>query len=287
MINSSMISMQRKTTGMLLPYQLYCAGGGRGYSPDKSQLSVTARPHSLRVMDGGDTAERPQPVGFVHTDGGSLSSSQGNELDDEVDDEDLTVSRGSTSPPDTPICPKDSLYLETQQLLLAFFREYSEGESGGFKAAILVPHGRQQRALETLRRVGGEIIEKHKMVFDGMLQRLSIHRPEDLQKLSDVPAMVFNDGNTNWGRVVTLISFGAFVAKDLKSKHLEDCIASLAENFTEFLMTDRKEWIIQEKGWEGFVDFFHIEDYESGLKTVLMAFSSVAFLGAGLAFMIR
>uniref|UniRef100_A0A8C5QRL7 Bcl-2 Bcl-2 homology region 1-3 domain-containing protein n=1 Tax=Leptobrachium leishanense TaxID=445787 RepID=A0A8C5QRL7_9ANUR len=121
----------------------------------------------------------------------------------------------------------------------------------------------------------------------GMLTKLSIQQAEDLQKLSEVPSLVFNDGITNWGRIVTLISFGAFLAKHLQSIKLEDCIVPLADNFTDYLMTSKREWIMQQKSWDGFVEFFHVEDYESGLRTVLMTFAGVAGIGASLAYMIR
>lgn len=86
-----------------------------------------------------------------------------------------------------------------------------------------------------------------------MLQRLSIQTEDDIQKLSEVPPMVFNDGITNWGRIVTLISFGAFVAKHLKSVKLEDCIRHLASNFTDYLMSQKREWIVQHNGWVSIV----------------------------------
>ncbi|OCT66479.1 induced myeloid leukemia cell differentiation protein Mcl-1 homolog [Xenopus laevis] len=277
MMHQSAIAKQRSSASLLVPCQLYCSGG------------ASEKPASSCGVFQWDTekhrekAERPQLNGLDFNNGGSLPCSQDDELDEDLD----SGSQGSSSPPDSPVCPKDGLYMETHRLIVAFFRTYCGEESGGYKASCLLHHGVQHKALETLLRVGGDIIEKHHMAFTGMLQRLSINSREDLQKLSEVPALVFNDGVTNWGRIVTVISFGAFVAKHLKSIHLEDCINNLAEYFTQFLMTSKKDWIIKEKAWEGFVDFFHIEDYESGLKTVLMAFSSVAFLGAGLAYMIR
>ncbi|XP_068109355.1 induced myeloid leukemia cell differentiation protein Mcl-1 [Hyperolius riggenbachi] len=225
-----------------------------------------------------DKDEWQRPQGYNND--GSLPNSQG-ELDE--DDEDMDVdsgSRGSTSPPSTPTGSQpDSLYMETWELLHSLFREhagYIKGSSGA-----------NPKALATLRRVGGEINDKHKMAFQGMLQRLSIETPDDIQKLSEVPHMVFNDGITNWGRIVTLISFGAFVAKHMKSIKLESGIRTLTDNFTGYLMQHKRDWIVEHNGWEGCVEFFHVEDYESGLRTVLMAFAGVAGLGASLAYMIR
>ncbi|XP_009318109.1 PREDICTED: induced myeloid leukemia cell differentiation protein Mcl-1 [Pygoscelis adeliae] len=116
---------------------------------------------------------------------------------------------------------------------------------------------------------------------------LEIQKEEDLQSVCEVAAHVFSDGVTNWGRVVTLISFGAFVAKHLKSINQEKCISSLAGIITDALVSSKREWLMSQGGWEGFVDFFRVEDLEGSIRNVLMAFAGVAGLGASLAYMIR
>ncbi|KAM3918889.1 induced myeloid leukemia cell differentiation protein Mcl-1 [Leptodactylus fuscus] len=265
MMNPAMI---RKPAAGIMPY-LYTAGGG-ALLPKDGQV--------VPLMElEKESWERRQLQGY-NTDG-SLPSSQ-SELDEDEDMDVQSDSRGSTSPPLTPTSDygRDLLYLETQRLLHHMYREW---------AGDMKMEGSSPKALATLRRLGAEINEKHRIAFQGMLQKLSIEHPEDIQKLSEVPSMVFSDGVTNWGRIVTLISFGAFVAKYLKSVHMENCIDLLADNFTEYLMTHKRTWIAEHNGWDGCVEFFHVEDYESGLRTVLMAFAGVAGLGASLAYMIR
>ncbi|EOA94028.1 Induced myeloid leukemia cell differentiation protein Mcl-1-like protein, partial [Anas platyrhynchos] len=120
----------------------------------------------------------------------------------------------------------------------------------------------------------------------GMLRKLEIKKEEDLQAVGEVAAHLFSDGVTNWGRVVTLISFGAFVARHLKSVKQEKSIGSLARIITD-LVSSKREWLVSQGGWEGFVDFFRVEDLEGSIRNVLMAFAGVAGLGASLAYMIR
>ncbi|XP_006273359.1 induced myeloid leukemia cell differentiation protein Mcl-1 [Alligator mississippiensis] len=144
-----------------------------------------------------------------------------------------------------------------------------------------------ERALDTLRRVGDGVLQKHQLAFQGMLRKLEIRNEEDLQSVSAVATHMFSDGITNWGRVVTLISFGAFVVKHLKSINQENCINTLAGIITDLLVTDKRDWLVSQRGWEGFVEFFHVEDLEGSIRNVLMAFAGVAGLGASLAYMIR
>lgn len=83
----------------------------------------------------------------------------------------------------------------------------------------------------------------------GMLRKLDIKSEDDVKSLSRVMAHVFSDGVTNWGRIVTLISFGAFVAKHLKSINQESCIDPLAESITDVLVRTKRDWLVKQRGW--------------------------------------
>ncbi|KAF1555739.1 hypothetical protein FQV10_0005475, partial [Eudyptes schlegeli] len=199
------------------------------------------------------------------------------------------------TPPGPPPEPADGLRQDSLELISRYLREAAgEAEPGAkqlFPGLLGGPGGSgdavMEKALETLRRVGGGVMEKHELAFQGMLRKLEIQKEEDLQSVCEVAAHVFSDGVTNWGRVVTLISFGAFVAKHLKSINQEKCISSLAGIITDALVSSKREWLMSQGGWEGFVDFFRVEDLEGSIRNVLMAFAGVAGLGASLAYMIR
>ncbi|XP_074785276.1 induced myeloid leukemia cell differentiation protein Mcl-1 [Athene noctua] len=200
--------------------------------------------------------------------------------------------------PPGPPAPPDGLRQDSLELISRYLREAAgEAEPGTKKLfpGLLGGPGRpggsgdavMEKALETLRRVGDGVMQKHELAFQGMLRKLEIQKEEDLQSVCEVAAHVFSDGVTNWGRVVTLISFGAFVAKHLKSINQEKCISSLAGIITDALISSKREWLMSQGGWEGFVDFFRVEDLEGSIRNVLMAFAGVAGLGASLAYMIR
>ncbi|GAB0200825.1 induced myeloid leukemia cell differentiation protein Mcl-1 [Grus americana] len=201
------------------------------------------------------------------------------------------------TPPGPPELP-DGLRQDSLELISRYLREAAgEAEPGVKKLfpGLLGGPGRpggsgdavMEKALETLRRVGGGVMQKHELAFQGMLRKLEIQKEEDLQSVCEVAAHMFSDGVTNWGRVVTLISFGAFVAKHLKSINQEKCISSLAGIITDALVSSKREWLMSQRGWEGFVDFFRVEDLEGSIRNILMAFAGVAGLGASLAYMIR
>ncbi|XP_001917197.1 induced myeloid leukemia cell differentiation protein Mcl-1 [Equus caballus] len=189
----------------------------------------------------------------------------------------------STPPPAEE--EEDELYRQSLEIISRYLREQATGTKdtkpmGGSGAA-------SRKALETLRRVGDGVQRNHETAFQGMLRKLDIKNEDDVKSLSRVMAHVFSDGVTNWGRIVTLISFGAFVAKHLKSINQESCIEPLAESITDVLVRTKRDWLVKQRGWDGFVEFFHVEDLEGGIRNVLLAFAGVAGVGAGLAYLIR
>ncbi|XP_077012244.1 induced myeloid leukemia cell differentiation protein Mcl-1 [Tamandua tetradactyla] len=191
----------------------------------------------------------------------------------------------STPPPAEEDEEEDELHRQSLEIISRYLREQATGAKdakpwGGAGAA-------SRRALETLRRVGDGVQRNHDTAFQGMLRKLDIKNEDDVKSLSRVMIHVFSDGITNWGRIVTLISFGAFVAKHLKSINQESCIEPLAESITDILVRTKRDWLVKQRGWDGFVEFFHVDDLEGGIRNVLLAFAGVAGVGAGLAYLIR
>lgn len=191
----------------------------------------------------------------------------------------------STPPPAEEEEEEDALYRQSLEIISRYLREQAAGAKDSKPLGGVGPTSR--KALETLRRVGDGVQRNHQTAFQGMLRKLDIKNEDDVKSLSRVVALVFSDGVTNWGRIVTLISFGAFVAKHLKSINQESCIEPLAESITDALVHSKRDWLVKQRGWDGFVEFFHIEDLEGGIRNVLLAFAGVAGVGAGLAYLIR
>ncbi|KAM9689437.1 induced myeloid leukemia cell differentiation protein Mcl-1 isoform 1-T1 [Trichechus inunguis] len=191
----------------------------------------------------------------------------------------------STPPPAEEEEEDDELYRQSLEIISRYLREQASGAKDAKPMGASGPAGR--KALETLRRVADGLQRNHETAFQGMLRKLDMKNEDDVKSISRVMVHVFSDGVTNWGRIVTLISFGAFVAKHLKSVNQESCIEPLAESITDVLVRTKRDWLVKQRGWDGFVEFFHVEDLESGIRNVLLAFAGVAGVGAGLAYLIK
>ncbi|NWR81575.1 MCL1 protein, partial [Centropus unirufus] len=270
--------------GALIGSAGVCAAAGRR-EPPPSLIGCGAAPPSLI----GCGAAPPSLIGC-----GAAPRTPEEELDGcEADPE-----RGPAG--ESPPGPPDGLWQDTLELISRYLREAAGEAEPGFKKKLFPgllggpcwPGGGSgdavmEKALETLRRVGNGVQQKHELAFQGMLRKLEILKEEDLDMVCEVAAHMFSDGITNWGRVVTLISFAAFAVKHQKILKQERCISSLARILTDAIISSKCQWLVSQGGWEGFVDFFQVEDFERSLRNILVAFAGVAGLGASLAYMIR
>ncbi|RAM39437.1 hypothetical protein DOZ52_29265 [Enterobacter hormaechei] len=83
------------------------------------------------------------------------------------------------------------------------------------------------------------------------------------------------------------MAFGAVVCSQLKEAQRERCIETVAEQISSYLISEQHNWLLRNNGWQGFVEFFRVEDVESVVRNTLMAVVGCAGIGAGLAFLMR
>ncbi|XP_051991848.1 induced myeloid leukemia cell differentiation protein Mcl-1-like [Xyrauchen texanus] len=171
------------------------------------------------------------------------------------------------------------LHRDTRQLLFDFYRTHT---------GMCPPGQSTHPALPTLRRVVDGILTKHRITYKGMMQKLQVDsRPDDMDFLTSIAQKMFSDGSTNWGRISSLVAFGAVVCMCLKEAQRERCIDRVAERISSYLMSEQHDWLLKNKGWHGFEEFFRVEDMESVVRNTLVAIAGFAGIGAGLAFLIR
>uniref|UniRef100_A0A8C8YP84 Bcl-2 Bcl-2 homology region 1-3 domain-containing protein n=1 Tax=Prolemur simus TaxID=1328070 RepID=A0A8C8YP84_PROSS len=178
---------------------------------------------------------------------------------------------------------EDHLYWQSLEIISQYFWEQATGAKG--PKPMVRFGGASRKALETLRRVGESVQRRHDIAFQGMVRRLDIRNVDGVKDLSEVMVCVLNESVISWGRITTLISFGACVAKHLKSINQERCIEPLAESITDVIVTIKRDWLVEQRGWDGFVEYFHVDDLEGDIRNVLLAVAIVAGIAAGLVYL--
>lgn len=83
-----------------------------------------------------------------------------------------------------------------------------------------------------------------------MINKLSLEdRGDDVSFVSSVAKSMFEDGANNWGRVASLVTFGAVVAQFMKDNGRRDCVEQVAQEISTYLLTDQRDWLVKNNAW--------------------------------------
>uniref|UniRef100_H2MLZ3 MCL1 apoptosis regulator, BCL2 family member b n=1 Tax=Oryzias latipes TaxID=8090 RepID=H2MLZ3_ORYLA len=169
----------------------------------------------------------------------------------------------------------DALNEDTTEFLTNFFRNF---------VGISQYRHRDNKYMSTAKRVVNDVLEKHKITYNGMIVRLSLDdQGDDMSFVSSVAKSLFADGTTNWGRIVSLLAFGAAVCQSLKEKGRGHCVDLVSQEICTYLLSEQRNWLVNNNSWDGFVEFFRVSDPETTVRNTLVAFLGIAGVGALLA----
>ncbi|XP_019948948.1 induced myeloid leukemia cell differentiation protein Mcl-1b [Paralichthys olivaceus] len=225
---------------------------------------VAKRPKNLQVtaIPGGYAAKICRENGDV--DGGSLPCTPEPESHDDVDS-----------------CSAADELLEsiTRELISTFFTDF---------VGHTEPRFYDSKALSTMKRVVDGVLEKHRYAYNGMINKLSLDdRAGDMGFVSAVAKSLFKDGTTNWGRIASLVAFGAVVCQHLKEKGRENNVELVGQEISTYLLSHQRDWLVKNNSWDGFVEFFRVSDPEKTVRNTLLGLAGFAGIGATLALLIR
>ncbi|XP_072249831.1 induced myeloid leukemia cell differentiation protein Mcl-1b [Leuresthes tenuis] len=246
------------------------------------QVAVNSSSDPLKVNDGSvDIPKRPTNLGMVSSKGYPAKSYR--EVCDGTDDGSLPCTPELHSDSETDVsnghAGDEVLDNDTRQLIISFLRDFN----GLSKSKWC-----ESKALSTMRRVVEKVLDKHKYAYNGMINKLSLDKTgEDMKFVGEVAQSLFADRITNWGRIASLVAFGAVVSQHLKERGRENCVDLVGQEISTYLLSDQRDWLVKNNSWDGFVEFFQVADPESKVRNTLMAVAGVAGIGATLALLIR
>lgn len=83
-----------------------------------------------------------------------------------------------------------------------------------------------------------------------MINKLQLEqRGDDMSFISGVAEQMFSDGTTNWGRIASLLAFGAAVARHQKQRGQEQRVEAVAEEMSAYLLREKADWLIKNNAW--------------------------------------
>ncbi|XP_039642531.1 induced myeloid leukemia cell differentiation protein Mcl-1 homolog [Perca fluviatilis] len=154
---------------------------------------------------------------------------------------------------------------------------------------LVKPTWDESKALSTMKRVVADLLEKYRCKYNGLVKLALEHwtRNDDMGFVSKIATNIFNDGTRNWGRIASLIAFGAALCQHFNEIGREDCVALVGEEISLYLLTAHMDWLIRNDSWNGFVEFFRLPDQESTLTNILLTTAGFAGIGAALTLLIK
>lgn len=83
-----------------------------------------------------------------------------------------------------------------------------------------------------------------------MLAKVTLDQQEDMNWLTSVAQKTCTDGKINWGRVLTMLAFCAFVSQYLHEKGNEDyCITQVAQQISSYFVSHHHDWFARNNSW--------------------------------------
>ncbi|KAF1393077.1 hypothetical protein PFLUV_G00034700 [Perca fluviatilis] len=155
-----------------------------------------------------------------------------------------------------------------------------------------------------MRFLAHDMETQHQARFHTLAQTFLKHcGPDPCSSLRKVMEELVGDGHLNWGRVVSLFTFTGVLARQLmEQKGMKPGLDSgqgqelgqdpancraLAETIADYLGEEKKDWLLENDGWEGFCKFSlsaRERSQDSSMKTALFAAAGVGL--AGLTFLL-
>uniref|UniRef100_A0A3P8VKM5 MCL1 apoptosis regulator, BCL2 family member b n=1 Tax=Cynoglossus semilaevis TaxID=244447 RepID=A0A3P8VKM5_CYNSE len=238
-------------------------------------LASSLSTHNDSMSSVTETQRRPKDL-QVNTANGHARKSHC-----EVDEgsEPCTPEPHSEAELDVSQAGDEVLDTDTKELIFQFYRDFTTHSPSKWG---------ERKALTTMKRVVDDVLEKHRYAYNGMINKLSLeNRQGDLTFISSVAKSLFGDGTTNWGRITSLVAFGAVVCQHLKECGQENSTELVGREISSYLLSYQRDWLLKNNSWDGFVEFFRVEDPEATMRNTLLGLFGVAGLGATLALLIR
>ncbi|XP_058499223.1 induced myeloid leukemia cell differentiation protein Mcl-1 homolog [Solea solea] len=178
-------------------------------------------------------------------------------------------------------CPAggEELEKETRKLVTQFLTDF---------AVQSAPRFGDGKALSTMKRVVDGLCEKHRYKYNGMIQNMALYqKEEDVAFVSAVAASLFEDCTVTWGRIASLMAFGAVVCKHLKERGSENSAEQVGQEISSYLLSHHRGWMLENNSWDGFAEYFQAAEPEMTMRNTLISLAGLAGLGATLALLIK
>lgn len=114
----------------------------------------------------------------------------------------------------------------------------------------------QTRVAHVLRTIAFSLQDQTEEALRPLLDKIDITSVAVAKRIfNGVMDEKFSDGNTNWGRIMTIFTFGGLLTKKLQEHGVQLTTEEKEEIsyfITEYIINNKSEWIDANGGWVSF-----------------------------------
>ena len=146
----------------------------------------------------------------------------------------------------------DLVMVETERL--AYFAVVHALDLNSFHGSSSTgsPQSTNSQTEQCLQTCVVKMLERHAMVFTGMMQRLNIDRSVNFsQGFRDIAEELFKDA-VSWSKIVALFAFGARLGQHCRDNNMGDLVEEVALSLAGFAKERITPFIQEEGGWVSF-----------------------------------
>ncbi len=104
--------------------------------------------------------------------------------------------------------------------------------------------------MRCLRHSVMKMLERHSIVFNGMMSRLSIDRNSDLKiGFNQLAEELFVAREVTWGKIIALFAFGARLAQHCSQNNLGDMVFDIATLLAQYAVDKLTPFLRDHGGW--------------------------------------
>ncbi|XP_068814458.1 bcl-2-related protein A1 isoform X2 [Struthio camelus] len=112
----------------------------------------------------------------------------------------------------------------------------------------------QTRVAHVLRNIASSLQDQTEEALRPFLDRIDITSVDVAKRIfNGVMEEKFADGNTNWGRIMTIFTFGGLLTKKLQEHGVQltgEEKERISYFITEYIINNKAEWIDANGGWK-------------------------------------
>ena len=173
-----------------------------------------------------------------------------------VNNEDLspTLNTSQMSRYDKEII-EDSFALGLDYISYRLRNKFEQSKLGGLPRQFLIPQTPTSTSSSTLRKLATIMEAEHPDLFESLCTTLGITPVSAHPTFVGVAQEIFQAG-TNWGRIVSLFTFGGVVAHHFVETQRPEMVQHILEWIVSFIADNLLTWIRENGGWVSLILLF-------------------------------